>query len=29
MDITIVGKYLSTLPEDDDHPYRTCLLYTS
>jgi hypothetical protein len=19
----IVGKYLSTLPEDDDHPYRT------
>lgn len=24
MDITIVGKYLSTLPEDDDHPYRTC-----
>ncbi|WP_425537438.1 hypothetical protein, partial [Mycobacterium tuberculosis] len=28
MDITIVGKYLSTLPEDDDHPYR-CLLYTS
>lgn len=23
MDITIVGKYLSTLPEDDDHPYRT------
>lgn len=25
MDITIVGKYLSTLPEDDDHPYRTGL----
>ena len=19
----IVGKFLSTLPEDDDHPYRT------
>ena len=23
MDIEIVGKFLSTLPEDDDHPYRT------
>lgn len=23
MDVEIVGKYLSTLPEDDDHPYRT------
>ncbi|GAC1403834.1 MAG: carotenoid oxygenase family protein [Mycobacterium sp.] len=23
MDVAIVGKYLSTLPEDDDHPYRT------
>ena len=23
MDVRIVGKYLSTLPEDDDHPYRT------
>jgi carotenoid cleavage dioxygenase-like enzyme len=23
MDIDVVGKYLSTLPEDDDHPYRT------
>ena len=23
MDIEVVGKYLSTLPEDDDHPYRT------
>lgn len=23
MDVDIVGKYLSTLPEDDDHPYRT------
>jgi carotenoid cleavage dioxygenase-like enzyme len=22
-DISIVGKFLSTLPEDDDHPYRT------
>ena len=22
-DVSIVGKYLSTLPEDDDHPYRT------
>src|SRR5689334_24323834 len=21
--VEIVGKYLSTLPEDDDHPYRT------
>ena len=23
MDVRIVGKFLSTLPEDDDHPYRT------
>ena len=23
MDAEIVGKFLSTLPEDDDHPYRT------
>ncbi|OBI85934.1 carotenoid oxygenase family protein [Mycobacterium asiaticum] len=23
MNVEIVGKYLSTLPEDDDHPYRT------
>ncbi|AGB25551.1 lignostilbene-alpha,beta-dioxygenase-like enzyme [Mycobacterium sp. JS623] len=23
MDVDIVGKFLSTLPEDDDHPYRT------
>jgi len=23
MDIKAVGKFLSTLPEDDDHPYRT------
>ena len=23
MDIEIVGKLLSTLPENDDHPYRT------
>jgi carotenoid cleavage dioxygenase-like enzyme len=23
MDVSIVGKFLSTLPEDDDHPYRT------
>ncbi|WP_167097865.1 carotenoid oxygenase family protein [Mycobacterium sp. DL592] len=23
MDVTVVGKFLSTLPEDDDHPYRT------
>jgi carotenoid cleavage dioxygenase-like enzyme len=23
MNIDVVGKYLSTLPEDDDHPYRT------
>jgi carotenoid cleavage dioxygenase-like enzyme len=23
MDVEVVGKYLSTLPEDDDHPYRT------
>ena len=23
MDVEIVGKFLSTLPEDDDHPYRT------
>ena len=23
MDVAIVGKFLSTLPEDDDHPYRT------
>ena len=23
MDIEVVGKMLSTLPEDDDHPYRT------
>jgi carotenoid cleavage dioxygenase len=23
MDVDVVGKYLSTLPEDDDHPYRT------
>ncbi len=23
MEVEIVGKYLSTLPEDDDHPYRT------
>ena len=22
-DVAVVGKYLSTLPEDDDHPYRT------
>jgi len=22
-DVAIVGKFLSTLPEDDDHPYRT------
>lgn len=22
-DVSVVGKYLSTLPEDDDHPYRT------
>lgn len=22
-DVEIVGKFLSTLPEDDDHPYRT------
>jgi carotenoid cleavage dioxygenase-like enzyme len=22
MDVEIVGKFLSTLPEDDDHPYR-------
>lgn len=23
MDVEVIGKYLSTLPEDDDHPYRT------
>lgn len=23
MDVEIIGKFLSTLPEDDDHPYRT------
>ena len=23
MDVEIVAKFLSTLPEDDDHPYRT------
>ena len=23
MDVQIVGKFLSTLPDDDDHPYRT------
>lgn len=23
MHVEIVGKFLSTLPEDDDHPYRT------
>jgi hypothetical protein len=23
MDVEIVGKFLSTLPEDDDHPYRS------
>jgi carotenoid cleavage dioxygenase-like enzyme len=23
VDVEIVGKFLSTLPEDDDHPYRT------
>ncbi|KAA1248412.1 carotenoid oxygenase family protein [Mycobacterium simiae] len=23
MNVELVGKYLSTLPEDDDHPYRT------
>ena len=23
MDVEVVGKYLSTLPDDDDHPYRT------
>ena len=23
MDVEIVGRFLSTLPEDDDHPYRT------
>lgn len=23
MDLEVVGKFLSTLPEDDDHPYRT------
>lgn len=23
MDVELVGKFLSTLPEDDDHPYRT------
>ena len=23
MDIEMVGKFLSTLPGDDDHPYRT------
>ena len=23
MDVALVGKFLSTLPEDDDHPYRT------
>ena len=22
MDVEIVGKFPSTLPEDDDHPYR-------
>ncbi|CAM3319287.1 apocarotenoid-15,15'-oxygenase [Mycobacterium intermedium] len=22
-DVAVVGKYLSTLPDDDDHPYRT------
>ena len=23
MDVEVIGKYLSTLPQDDDHPYRT------
>src|SRR3954471_20971490 len=23
MDVDVVGKFLSSLPEDDDHPYRT------
>ncbi|MDT7769971.1 MAG: hypothetical protein QOI30_2981, partial [Mycobacterium sp.] len=23
MDVDVVGKFLSTLPEDDDHTYRT------
>ena len=23
MDVEVVGRLLSTLPEDDDHPYRT------
>jgi carotenoid cleavage dioxygenase-like enzyme len=23
MDVEVVGKFLSTLPDDDDHPYRT------
>ena len=23
MDVEVVGKFLATLPEDDDHPYRT------
>ena len=23
MNVEVVGKFLSTLPEDDDHPYRT------
>ena len=23
MHVDVVGKFLSTLPEDDDHPYRT------
>ena len=23
MDVEVIGKYLATLPEDDDHPYRT------
>ena len=23
MDVTVVGRMLSTLPADDDHPYRT------
>jgi len=23
MDVEVIGKFLSTLPEDDDHPYRT------
>ncbi|MFN8226559.1 MAG: carotenoid oxygenase family protein [Mycobacterium sp.] len=23
MDVEVIGKFLATLPEDDDHPYRT------